>query len=74
MEDFDSPEPKKHDLDDSGTKLKLRKVQSFKLRFATNLQMLSAIKQLERANSEALDDLKIISYRSSSIDDKKVKQ
>ena len=74
MEDFDSPEPKKYDLDNSETKLKLRKVQSFKLRFATNLQMLQAIKQLERANSEAIDDLKIISYRSSSIDDKKGKQ
>ncbi len=73
MEDFDSPQSGKHGLDDSDVKLKLRKVQSFKLRFATNLQMLQAIKQLERANSEALDDLKIISYRSSSIDDKKVK-
>ncbi len=34
--------------------------------------MLQAIKQLERTNSEAIDDLRIISYQSSSINDKKI--
>ncbi len=32
--------------------------------------MLQAIKQLERTNSEAIDDLRIISYRSNNIDDR----
>ena len=74
MEDFDSPERKQHDLNDSETKLKLRKVHSFKLHFSTNQQMLQAIKQLERTNSEALDDLKIVSYQSSITDGKKAIQ
>ena len=66
LEDIDSPEPKKLDLDDSGTKLKLKRTNTFRLNFNTNIEMMSAIRQLERTNSEAIGELKIVSYASNS--------
>ena len=40
VEDIDSPEPMKLDFDDSGTKLKLKRTNTFRLKFNTNIQMM----------------------------------
>ena len=45
---------------------KLRRISSVKLRFRTNIEMLQALQNLKRFNSEALDSFEIISSPEKS--------